>query len=398
MSVRRKTVKRGDKEYSYWEGRTTIGYDPLTGKQIQKYVTASTKAEATRKLHTLIAEIETDTYYEPCRLLLREWLETWVSEYTPNIKDSTRYLYSSDIKKYIIPHLGAVKLENLKPEMIQTFYNELLHPKTAAKKPLSPKSVRCIHSVLHTALNQAVMLGYIPTNPSDACKLPRVDKPTTHEMDEFQSAAFLDAIQDHPHEYLYKIALFTGLREGELLGLTWECVDFNHGLLIVKQQLRRHQQKGGQYYISPTKNGKSRTLVLAPTVLQLFRLQKEKQEQQRQNAGPEWCESGMVFTNPTGGYLSYRTVYDCFKRIVEKLGFPEMRFHDLRHTYATSSLNYGDDIKTLQENLGHSSASFTLDTYGHVSNQMKKYSADRLEQYIQRLNTMEPPNTLQGKK
>lgn len=224
--------------------------------------------------------------------------------------------------------------------------------------------------------------GYIRVNPSDACKPPRVVKKEIQPLDETQVSEFLKAIQGHPHEYLYKITLFSGMREGEVLGLTWDCLDLDRGTLLIKQQLRREQQKGGKYYFSPPKNNKSRVLSLAPSVIQLFRLQKLKQNGMRLEAGDCWEENNLIFSNQTGGFLSYRTVYDCFKRIVDKIGSPSTRFHDLRHTYAVLAIKSGDDIKTVQENLGHATAAFTLDVYGHVTAQMRRDSADRMEQVI----------------
>ena len=315
-------------------------------------------------------------------MTVKEWLEIWVADYLENVKSSTKYLYTRNIEKYIIPHLGAVKLEALTSPMVQALYKKLLHPEKTETKALSAKSIRNVHGVLHKALQQAVLNGYIRVNPSDACKPPRVVKKEIQPLDETQVSEFLKAIQGHPHEYLYKITLFSGMREGEVLGLTWDCIDLEHGTLLIKQQLRREQQKGGKYYFSPPKNNKSRVLSLAPSVVQLFRLQKLKQNGMRLEAGNSWEENNLIFSNQTGGFLSYRTVYDCFKRIVDKIGSPSTRFHDLRHTYAVLAIKSGDDIKTVQENLGHATAAFTLDVYGHVTAQMRRDSADRMEQVI----------------
>jgi integrase len=209
-----------------------------------------------------------------------------------------------------------------------------------------------------------------------------VQKKEISPLDESQISAFLSEIHGHPHEYLYKIALFTGLREGEILGLTWDHIDFEHGKLTVKQQLRKEQKKGGGYYFSPPKNNKTRVLTLAPSVVQLFRYQKLAENRMRVEAGDSWTENDLVFSNQLGSYLSYRTVYDCFKRIMVKIGSPNTRFHDLRHSYAVAAIQAGDDIKTVQENLGHATAAFTLDVYGHVTAQMKQASAGRMEQFI----------------
>ena len=177
--------------------------------------------------------------------------------------------------------------------------------------------------------------------------------------------------------------MFTGLRESEILGLTWDCVDLDSGALLVEKQLKREmKERGGGYKFAPTKNGKKRLLTLAPSVVMLFRLQKLHQNSLRMEAGDLWEEHNLVFTNRVGHFLSYRSVFDPFKRIVKRIGYPNTRFHDLRHSYAIASIKGGDNIKTVQENLGHATAAFTLDVYGHVTAQMKRESADRMEQFI----------------
>lgn len=383
-TIRQKTVTRNGREYTFWEGRVTVGFNPGTGKQIQKSVTGKVKREVVQRMQELAVEINQGLYTMPSKLTVKDWLKIWVREYLGDVKESTAYLYTRYTEQYIAPKLGNQKLEELTAPAIQAFYNDLMRPR-GDKKPLSAKTVKNIHGVLHKALQQAVLVGYLRANPVDACKPPRVTRKEMHPLDEKQIADFLVAIQDHPHEYLYKIVLFTGLREGEVLGLTWDCLDLERGTLLVKQQLRREQKKGGQYYFSSPKNGKTRTLTLAPSVLHLFRLQKARQDEFRALAAELWEDRNLIFTNQAGGYLSYRTVYDCFKRVVSKIGAPATRFHDLRHTYATLAIKSGDDIKTVQENLGHATAAFTLDIYGHVTAGMRQASADRMEKAIQAL-------------
>ena len=203
-------------------------------------------------------------------------------------------------------------------------------------------------------------------------------------MEQDEIVRFLDAIRDHNYGILFQVTLFTGMRQGEVLGLTWDCVDFASNTIYVKQQLQKTQKVGGTYTLAPTKSGRSRTITVAPTVMELLKMQKARQQQLQQQAGPAWENPwNLVFTNDLGGHLCHVTVYKHFKSVVQELGLSEERFHDLRHSYAVVAIESGDDIKTVQSNLGHATASFTLDVYGHVSQRMKQQSADRMEKFIQ---------------
>ena len=201
-------------------------------------------------------------------------------------------------------------------------------------------------------------------------------------MDEVQIAAFLDAIKGHPFETLYTVTLFTGMREGEVLGLRWDCVDFEGGTILIDKQLQQEKKAGGQYVFASLKNGKTRTITPAPWVMQMLKAHRVRQTEDRLRAGPVWSDTGLVFTNELGEHLVFSTVYKNFKAIVASIGCPDVRFHDLRHSYAVASIRAGDDIKTVQGNLGHATAAFTLDVYGHVTDQMKRASAERMEGFI----------------
>ena len=195
---------------------------------------------------------------------------------------------------------------------------------------------------------------------------------------------FLQRIQGDKYELLYIVALFTGMRKSELIGLTWDCVDFMRGSITVKQQLQLSPD--GSYYFTTPKNDKSRIINVAPTVIDALGKQLRKQIEERTTADELWQQGefqNIVFTNEFGGHMKPKTLHKRFKAIVTEMGLPDMRFHDLRHTYAVMSIQAGDDIKTVQENMGHYSAAFTL--YGHVTEQMRKDSASRMEQFIQRV-------------
>ena len=386
-NIRKIERTRNGKKQIIWQARYTAGRDPVTGKQIQRSLYAQTQKEAAQKLKEITLSIDNGTYIAPSKMTVGEWFDTWQKDYTNDIKESTSYLYKRTIKLYVTPHLGEVRLDKLDSHMIQVCYNELLHPKDETVKPISPKTVKNVHGVLHKGLQQAVDNGYLSSNPTNACKLPKIERAELHLPDESLIAAFLKEIQGHQYEHLYTIALLTGLRESEVLGLTWESVDLDNGTLTVKQQLRRGQEKGRGYYISSTKNGKTRILALSPSVINAFKLQKLQQEEWRDDAGELWTgnKDGMVFTNRIGEYLSYRTVYDCFKRIVKRLGSPKTRFHDLRHAYAMIALKSGVDMETVKENLGHSTSDFTARVYAYSTNEMKRDGANKVEAFIQSL-------------
>ena len=176
------------------------------------------------------------------------------------------------------------------------------------------------------------------------------------------------------------------MREGEALGLLWACVDLSKGTITVDKQLQLIRGSRGQYQMVPTKNSKSRTLALAPTVTATLKRVRLRQLENRLRYGECYEDSGFVFTDELGQHLSASSVYKSFKKVMEQIGSPETRFHDLRHSYAVASIQSGDDIKPVQENLGHATAAFTLDVYGHVTEKMKQESASRMEAFIKAVN------------
>ena len=360
-----------------WEARYTLGIDPGTGRQIQKSVYGKTQKEVRQKLTAVLSEQDNGTYMDIPRMKTGDWLNTWLAGYVGNVKPATLKSYQDHVRLNIAPYIGAAPLSNLTTEVIQQMYNEL-----QTEKGLSSKTIKNIHGVLHKALQQAVLLNYIRYNPTTACVLPKIVKKEIHPLTDQQTAQLLNLLKGSKYEIPLTVDLFTGLREGELLGLMWDCVDFEKGTLLVNKQLRRSQRKGGTYYFSPPKNNKSRTITPAPYVMKLLQVQKAQQARQRLMAGPAWEDSGLVFTNEFGRYVSYRTIFDSFKRIVKRIGLPDARIHDLRHTYAVNCICAGDDIKTVQSNLGHANAAFTLDVYGHFTDDMRSVSTQRMEGFI----------------
>lgn len=364
-----------------WEARYTTGRDAGTGKQVQKSVYGKTQTEVRKKLQAACVAIDDGIYIDPVKFTLGTWLDIWLKDYTPNLKPQTLRAYEGHIRIQIKPALGAVKLSALSTHQIQTLYNRL--GKGDGDSPaLSAKTVKNVHGVLHKALKQAVEMGFIKYNPSEACKIPRIDKPKIKPLEDTEIRQFMQAIKGHKYETFFLLALFTGMRLGELIGLTWDCIDFKNGTIQIYRQLQYF--KGG-FRFGTLKNGKPRIITPAQSVMKLLQEHKKTQNEWRLKAGTLWVAGDFVFTNEVGTHYAHVTVSHNYKRIVRSLGYIESRFHDLRHSYAVAALQSGVIVKTVQENLGHYSSAFTLDVYGHVSDQMRRDGAEKMEQFIKGL-------------
>ncbi|MEG2650815.1 MAG: site-specific integrase, partial [Eubacterium sp.] len=342
-----------------WEARFTVGRDPGTGKQIQKSIYGKTQGEVRMKLNAAITEVDEGTWTEPEKLNLAAWANIWIDEYTMDIKPNTVICYRKELNNHIIPALGKAHLQKLTPHQIQTFYNHMIKD-----KGLSPKTVKNVHGVLHRLLGQAMALGYIKSNPASLATIPKAERQPIHPLDRGEINVFLAAAKEDCFFNLYTVTLFTGLRLSEVVGLTWDCIDFDTGTIHIYRQLLK--MKGGYDWGAP-KNSKSRTITPAPAVMAILRTERTQQIENRLAAGSGWDNlEGFAFTNEIGAHCVHVTIRKHFKKIADAIGRPDLRFHDLRHTYAVASIQAGDDIKTVQENLGHHSAAFTMDTYAHV--------------------------------
>lgn len=373
-TIRKKTVTRKGKEYTYWEARLTIGRDPGTGKQIQQSFSGKTQKEVREKMQAAAVEVNTGTYIPPAKMTVGQWLDIWSAEYLGNLKPSTVTAYTGKIRNYIKPAMGAVKLSELRPHAVQAFINGL--------EGLSPATVTLIYKVLHAAMKRAVRLEYIAKNPADDCILPKAEKADIKPLDDAQTALLLSAAKGTDIEHLITVALFTGMRQSELLGLTWDSIDMEKGTILVDKQLALAPNRAKSIFATP-KNGKSRTISPAVSVLHTLKAQRVKQKEMQLKAGPLWNNAhNLVFTLADGGILEQWRVQSDFNHILNDAELGSIRFHDLRHTYAVNAIRAGDDIKSVQGNLGHASAAFTLDRYGHFTEQMKQDSASRMEQFM----------------
>ena len=401
-TIYKRTVMRKGKPYTYWEGQVTTGIDTGSGKQLRRTFTGKTQKAVAEKMRAASAAVDNGEYFEASKLTLRQWYETWLAEYMVDKKPLTVLQYQNMGENHILPALGAVKLGKLSSPQIQKFYNGLSKDretvvikdgkaKKVAQKALSAKTIRNIHGILSKCLNTAVDQRLIRSNPAERVTIPKVIKAEIAPLTEEQQRAFLKAISGHKYERLFTVILFTGLRESEAIGLTWDCVDFTKGTLKVYRQLQK--RKGADYEFAPLKNDRTRRITLAPFVVSVLRQQYRDQAEKKLQAGECWQgfqneeehKTALVFTTDLGKHFGIATIWREYKKLVDQAGAPSARIHDLRHTFAVNALQNGDDVKTVQENLGHATAAFTLDVYGHVSERMKEESARRQQAFIEAL-------------
>jgi integrase len=371
-----------------WQGRVTLGLDPGTGKQKQKSIYGKTKAEVQRKMNEALHQVDEGIYTEPSRLTVGKWMDIWLDEYTGGIKEQSRDQYRSVIKVHILPALGNVKLVSLKPHMIQAFYNSLVR-----EEKKNPKTVKNVHGVLRKALQQAVKLQYIPANPCQAVQLPKVQKKDIRPLTEAQVKDFLQVIRGSEYEDILKVDLFTGMRQGEIMGLTWDRIDFKAGTILIDRQMVIDRNNSYGYAFATTKTDRARKIKPAPFVMDILKARKDRQRFERETAGNQWNEgdfkgAGLVFTTALGAHYGKSTLYKNTVRFGEMIGVEGLRFHDLRHTYAVLSIRAGDDIKTISSNLGHSTITMTMDTYAHFTEDMANDSAARMEAYSARFGAI----------
>ena len=368
-----------------WQGRICVCADPSTGKMIRKSVYGRTQKEVREKMAALqkeYADVTNASDLDAMEMTLGEWLDMWTADYLKDLKPGTLVSYKSIVENHIRPILGKVALQKLKAPVIQKFYNQL------REKGLSPKYIKNVHGVLHRALDMAIKVEFIEKNYSSVCSLPRGEAQEIHPLDTPEQKKLLESIKGEEHEDLIIVDMFTGMRCGELIGLTWDCIDFEKGLIFVKKQLVQTRTAGAKYSFGSLKNGKTRVLMPADFIMKILKRHKVRQAEMKLAAGELWNEGdfpNLVFTHKDGSHLSQPTVWKEFQKLLDKAGLEHHRVHDLRHTFAINSIMAGDDIKTLQENMGHYSAAFTLDRYGHVTETMRKASSDRMQRFIEAL-------------
>lgn len=353
-----------------WEGRIVVGHKN-NGKPIYRYVLAKTQAELTQKLHDKIEMYLDADLSEDYNMTLGEWLDKWISEFmTFTLRPSSLYGYEMVINCQIKPFLGNRPLSALTTNEIQKFYNNVkkngrVHPDKQHGTEISDSMVRKIHLLLHESLDMAVKQRLLVSNPTNGTTVPKNNYKEKKILNDEQLDKFMEVIKSDERWYdFFYTEITTGLRKGEICGLRWEDFDEQNGRLKIRRSVGRI--KDGVLPVGETKTETgTREILLPPSTLELLKKRKE-------NAVSDWIFPN--WNNPEEP-MNPQSAYTRLKILLKKAELPLIRFHDLRHTFATHAIAGGVDAKTLSGILGHTNASFTLDTYTHVTTDMQKNAA-----------------------
>lgn len=357
------------------DGRWEARYTAPDGKQRSLY--GKTEKDVTARLRGVLHDIDSGKWLQPNRMTVAEWLEIWINDYQGHTTGRTVETYRSVIKRHMVPAFGAVKLVNLSPLHVRRMVSEM------QSRGLSASTVRHACGILGAAMKCAIEAGIIKDSPVSGIKLPRRTKYKFTVVDREQIPAFMDAAMQTEYPYELILMLLTGLRVGEVRGLKWDDIDFDLGTLHVQRQL--HAVTHSMRFAQP-KDGENREIQIPKEVLNILRLQRKRQAEQRIAAGGNWTEDdisrGLVFRMASGKAHTEVSIYEAAQQAGAAIGL-DLSPHDLRHSYAVAALRSGADVKTVQHNLGHKHASVTLDTYAAYTTDAGKDGAKKLSAYLQ---------------
>ncbi len=351
-------------------------YTAADGKR--RYVSGRTKEEARKALREARANADGGLVFDAGTLTVGEYLDRWLKDSVKDtVKATTFERYEQISRLHLKPAVGRVKLKALTPAHVRGLYREKL------EGGASPRTVRYIHVTLHKALKQAIADGLVPRNPTEAVKPPQLSKEEMHPLTADGAKQLLETARQTGDrlEALYVLAVHTGLRQGELLGLKWDDVDLETGTLQVRRTLST--TKDGPALSAPKTAGSARSVRLTGKAVGALRSHLERQLGEIDRVGSLYRENGLIFASETGEFLDRRYITTHrFKPLLKKAGLPGVRFHDLRHTCATLLLSENVNPKIVSEMLGHSSIAITLDTYSHVLPNMRDQAARAMEEAL----------------
>ena len=371
------TKRRGNNEgtiYQLKNGRWRA-QKTIEGKRLSH--NGKTRKECQDWLRQIDKQIDSGLTFKGANTTLQEFMEECLTSLEAKLKPTTISQYRQISRDYIYPQLGRIKLIELRPDRIQSQYNQLV------KAGKSFRTVELTHAVLRRCLNIAVKLGVLGRNPTAATSPPKPKQKEMKFYDEGQVNQFIITVSiTQPRNLaLFQLAITTGQRLGELLGLKWYDLDFERRTLSIRRQLRRIPHEGLQFEVPKTKTS-IRTITLGKNTLDILRKHRNLQYTQMQVAGKNWQDLDLIFSQDDGSPVPPRRIQKDFKKAIADAGLPIIRFHDLRHTAASLMLNLGIPVLVVSKRLGHAKPSITLDIYGHLISVYQDEAASLMDEIV----------------
>ena len=365
--------KRGQNEGSVFQRKDGlwVGAVTINGERLSKY--EKTQKAAREWVKTTLAQVDSGLTFAGAQVKMKEFLEQWLITAKSSIRLRTFEQYTQVVNQHLVPVLGNLKLKDLRPDHIQTLYNSKLASGS------SSRTVIIIHSVIHRALNHAVKLGLVGRNPADAVSHPRMPHREMQTLTDNQVRELILVAKGTPLEAMYQLAVTTGLRQGELLGLRWSDLEWKTRKLKIQRQLQRYKETG-LVFVEPKTAAGRRVVTVGSATIQKLREHFNGQQLLRQASSNRWKDYDLIFPSSIGTPMENTNLLKRFKADLKKAGLPDIRFHDLRHTAATLMLQQGVHPKVVQERLGHSEIGMTLNTYSHVLPSMQDEAAEKLDE------------------
>ncbi len=364
--------KRGQGEGSIYKRKDGLWVAQIFTQGTKLYKYCKTQHEARDWLQETRSKIQRGLTLATAQITLDQFLRQWLESHKISLRPKTAQQYTQIVNQYLLPSLGQIKLSDLRPDQIQVLYNSNLE---AGK---SKRTVLLIHAILNRALNQALKWGLIGRNPAQVANHPKYRRSEINTLADNQIRELLGIVKGSRYEALYLLAVSTGLREGELLGLRWSDIDWETQRLKVQRQIQRVKERG-LVFSEPKSQAGNRSVVLGRVVISKLRSHRIIQAYERLFAGDRWQENNLVFPSIIGTAWDPRNLYKHFKSILYQAALPNIRFHDLRHTAATLMLGQGIHPKVVQERLGHADISLTLNTYSHVLPDIQEEAAEKFD-------------------
>ena len=375
--MRGSVIKRG----STYSVVLDLGRGPDGKRQRKWHSGYRTKKEAEKARIELLARVDQGAYVEPSRLTLTTFLrEQWLPSLTGQVRPTTLHAYRTNLERYIVPAIGNLTLQRLTPAHLNAVYGSLLVSGGKGGRPLSARTVQAVHMTVRKALGDSARWGLVVRNVAELASPPR---PRRAEMQTWTAAelrAFLEYVQAERLHALWMLAASSGMRRGELLGLRWVDVDLDRARVAVRQTLVIAGRE--VVFSQPKTNRGRRSIAIDPRTVEALRSWRKAQLAERLAWAGAWADSGLVFTREDGTPIHPEWLSDAFEWRIKTAGLPRIRFHDLRHTHASLGLAAGIPVKVMSERLGHSSSSFTADTYQHVTPALEEQAASTVARLV----------------